>query len=207
MKAVSSSLPCYWLRILCTCGLLNLVSVSAVQSAEILFVTVERDGPRYKLESKTHFDAPRTSVFQALTDFDHLQSISKTIQESHYIEPDADDTPLVYTRIRACVLFFCRTVERVERLVLEVPRYISTTAIAERSDVSFSLSEWVLTEDKDGGTQVEYSLEFEPGFWVPPLLGPLMIKRMLLQDGAQAVTEIEALAGRLASADQPQSEN
>lgn len=198
MEKVFSPLPCYWLRIFSICSLLNFAFVPVSQSAEILHVAVERDGARYKLESNTHFDAPQASVFQALTDFDHLEGISKTIIESHYLDPDTDGTPLVYTRVRACVLFFCKTVERVERLSLKPPRYISTTAIIERSDVKYSLSEWVLTEDEDGGTQVAYSLEFEPDFWVPPLLGPIMIKRMLVQDGVQAVTEIEAMAGRLA---------
>lgn len=202
-----SPLLCHWLRLLFTCGFLNFVCVPLSHGAEILNVTVERDGHRYKLESITHFDAPRSDVYQALTDFDHLEDISKTIIESHYLEPEADGTPLIYTRVRACVLFYCKTVERVERLTFERPRYISTTAIAERSEVNYSLSEWVLTEDEDGGTQVAYSLEFEPGFWVPPLLGPIMIKRMLIQDGAAAVAKIEAMAGRAVSTDTEQTKD
>jgi len=80
-----------------------------------------------------------------------------------------------------------------------VPCYIAATAIAERSTVHYSRSEWSLYADSDG-TTVIYRLEFEPGFWVPPLVGPIVIKRMLLKRGAAAVEAIEAMALRRAAA-------
>jgi hypothetical protein len=45
---------------------------------------------------------------------------------------------------------------------------------------------------------VIFRLEFEPDFWVPPLLGPIVLKHALKGDGASAAKKIEALAQELA---------
>ena len=39
-----------------------------------------------------------------------------------------------------------------------------------------------------------YDFEMEPGFWVPPIIGPYVIKRALKASGANAVNRIEAVA-------------
>lgn len=167
--------------------------------AEILDLEIEHNGARYQLVSETHFDAPLQEVFDTLIDYDQLARISETIKESHYLDPAEDGQQLVFTRLGACMLFFCRTVEKVERLELDAPGYIVTTAIPERSNVRFSRSEWSLAAEERGGTRVVFQLEFEPGFWVPPIIGPLLIKQLLIKDGASAVQEIEAMAKRRAT--------
>jgi hypothetical protein len=39
-----------------------------------------------------------------------------------------------------------------------------------------------------------YDFEMEPGFWVPPIIGPFVIKRALRASGGNAVGRIEAVA-------------
>ena len=172
----------------------GLCIVTFAFGADIRSIEVERDGVRYQLVSKTHFDSPQQDVFDALIDYDHLAAISKTIKESRYLDPAEDGRPLVYTRLGACVLFYCKTVEKVEHLEFDTPGYIATTAIPERSNVRYSHSEWTLAVAEGGGTNVTYRLEFEPDFWVPPVIGPMLVKRLLLEDGTSAVQEIEAMA-------------
>ena len=174
--------------------LLSLCIVTIAFGADIRSIEVERDGVRYRLVSMTHFESPQQDVFDALIDYDQLAAISETIKESRYLDPAEDGEPLVFTRLGACVLFYCQTVEKVERLEFDTPCYIATTALPERSDVRYSRSEWTLAAASGGGTDVTYRLEFEPDFWVPPIVGPMLIKRLLLEDGTSAVQEIEAMA-------------
>jgi len=129
-----------------------------------------------------------------MTDFEHLDRVSNTIKESRYLDPDEYGTPLVFTRVRGCAVFICRSLRRVERLEMQPPYHIVTEAIVDRSNVRYSRSEWLLREDGNGGTIVSYILSFEPKFWVPPLIGPAIIKRMLTQDGTKAVQKMERLA-------------
>lgn len=181
--------------------LLLLVQQPLALGAEIVDIEVNRDGRRYELVSTTHFDANPQQVFAVLIDYDELSRISPTIKESRFVESSNDGPAVVYSRVRACVFFYCKTVEKFEQLEFKKPTYIQTTAIPERSDVVYSQSEWSLEADRNGGTTVVYRLEFEPDFWVPPLIGPMVIKRVLIEDGANAVDQIEAMAQKLTQFD------
>lgn len=178
--------------------LLYWFAVLPAVGGEIREIKVDRDGSRYILVSTTFFDAAPEHIFRVLIDYDRLAQISSTIEESRFLEPDADGRTLVFTRLGACVFLYCRTVEKIEYLEFTRPDYIQTTAIPERSNVLYSRSEWKIEASEGGGTKVIFRLEFEPDFWVPPLLGPLVLKHALKSDGASAVKKIEALAQEMA---------
>jgi len=167
-----------------------------ISAATIRDVTMEHDGTRYRLTSSTYVDAPREAVFRVLTDYERFDRISSVYAESRFLPPDSDGTTLVYTRLEGCVLFFCKSVERVERMETEEPAFIRTTADPARSDFRYARSEWHL-EPESLGTNVIYEMELEPDFWVPPIIGPWMIKRRLLSGGVDAVARIEGLAQQL----------
>ena len=65
--------------------------------------------------------------------------------------------------------------------------------IPERSDTRYSRAQWRL-QAEGGGTLLRYELEMEPDFWVPPLIGPPIVKRALRQGGERAAARIERLA-------------
>ena len=44
------------------------------------------------------------------------------------------------------------------------------------------------------GTLLTYKFEMVPDFWVPPLLGPYLIKRALITGGRKAANRLEVIA-------------
>jgi len=167
-------------------------------SATLKTIEVKRDHDRYQVVADTHLAARPSSIYAVLTDFDHdrYQQISDIYKESSYLPPDSDGTPLVYTRVEGCLLLFCRSMRRVERLEVVKPRFIRATAVPERSDFKYSLAEWTLEPEGDG-TRVVYRMEMEPAFWLPPFVGPWFLKRTLLHGAPAAVGRIEELAQAL----------
>jgi len=159
---------------------------------------VEKRKSIYSFEANVHLAATRESIYAVLTDFDDnaYSRISRSYKESRYLEPAADGTPIVYTRMEGCAGRRCISFARTERLETDPPRWIKSTALPELSDFKHAMSEFVLEPEGDG-TKMLYKLEIEPDFFVPPLVGPWYLKRTLSRGGLRAVTRIEGLAREL----------
>ena len=166
---------------------------AAVPAAEVRSLQLDREGQRYFLESESFIHAPVEFVYDVLTDYEQFGRVSKIFEESRFLDPEPDGTPLAYTKARGCIIFFCTTVERVERLELTPPSEIIATVIPERSNVQYGRAHWQL-EPEGNGTRLLYNLEMEPGFWVPPVIGPWLIKRRLRDGGMRAAQRVENLA-------------
>lgn len=158
---------------------------------------MERAGDRLEVRSQMLINARRPQVFAALSDYSRFAELSSRYRESRFIEPAANGTPRVYTRMEGCVLFYCKSVERYARLTTRAPEYISAVVIPELSDFDYGLETWKLQVVELYGrerTQVDYVHDFDPKFWVPPVLGVWAIRRALEKDALKAATRIERLA-------------
>jgi hypothetical protein len=162
-------------------------------AATIHSLDVSKERGRYSLVADTFLAASADAIFSVLMDYDRMNRISSVYKEYGFLEPAADGTPIVHTRMEGCLLFYCRSMRRVERLEAEAPYYIRTEVLPEQSDFRYAMSEWIL-EPQGGGTKVTYKLEMEPDFWVPPVIGPWFLKHTLMSGGARAVNRIERLA-------------
>lgn len=163
--------------------------------ATLRTVDVSRDQDRYRVVADTFLDAPPAAIYHVLLDFDgdRYQRISEIYKESSYLPPDNDGTPLVYTRVEGCLMLFCRSMRRVERLEIVTARFIRSRTIPERSDFKYSLAEWTFEAEGDG-TRLTYRMEMEPDFWLPPFVGPWFLRRTLLNGAPAAIDQIELLA-------------
>jgi uncharacterized protein YndB with AHSA1/START domain len=168
---------------------------SSGRPGTIRTLEITHEDGRYHLVANSLLDAPPEALFAVLTDYDDdaFSRISEIYKESGYLPPDGDGTPLVYTVVEGCLLFYCRTMSRVERLEVDKPHLIRTTTLPERSDFKYSRSEWLL-QPEQGGTRVIYRQDAEPDFPVPPFIGPRLIKSTLLKGGADAIDHLEELA-------------
>ena len=175
--------------------------LAASGAATLRNVDVSRDHDRFRVVADTHLDASPEAIYKVLLDFDgdRYQRISEIYKESGYLPPDSDGTPLVYTRVEGCLLRYCRSMRRVERLEVVTPQFIRSRTVPERSDFKYTLSEWTFVPEGDG-TRVTYLMEMEPSFYLPPFVGPWFLKRTLLQGAPRAIDQIELLAQQEQSA-------
>ena len=176
-------------------ALVALGAGAVVAAATIDGFEVSKNKGIYFFEANVHLAATRESIYAVITDFDDnaYSRISRSYKESRYLQPAADGTPIVYTRMEGCAGKRCLSFERTERLETDAPRWIKTTALPEQSDFKHAMSEFVLEPDGDGAKMV-YRLEVEPNFFVPPLIGPWYLKRTISKSALRAVTRIEGLA-------------
>jgi len=179
-------------------------TTATVLPATVRTIDVQYDDGVYRVVSDTYIDAPREAIFEVLTDYERFGRISSAYTDYGFMKPDTDGVPIIYTTMEGCVWFFCVSMRRVERMELDAPSSIRTEALPEQSDFKLSVSEWTLVPEA-GGTKMTYRLTMEPDFWIPPLIGPWVLKQRLERGGSGAINRIERLAietaARTATAD------
>ena len=158
-------------------------------AGEVVESSVALDSGIYSVDVLVRIEAPLEVVFQAITDYDNLTEINSSIVESYIVETQGADKYRVFSRVKFCVLFFCKHVRQVQDMIEYRPALIKATVLPELSDLSGSAS-WDLVV-ADDVTYMQFSTEVDPAFWVPPLIGPWMLEREMVKQVLKTAMYIE----------------
>ncbi len=173
--------------------LLSLLPLNAAVAADMRSVEVDYEDGYYTMQSEVWFDASIEQVWEVFRQWDLSTQFSSAIVDARDIEPDETGRAGYYIRHKGCVLFFCLSFERHGYVEHEPLSVLRAFADPERSDFSRADETWTFVPE-NGGTVVTYHLDMKPKFWVPPGIGPWVIKRKLKNDGGDAIDRIEKIA-------------
>ncbi len=162
-------------------------------AAELRDINVEHSRGQYTVNSVVWFDASVEQVFEVFRQWDLSTKFSSAIVESRDVEADEFGRPQYYVRHEGCLLFFCKSFVRQGYVELEVNETLRAIANPDISDFRLSNETWTFVAE-EGGTIVAYHLQVEPKFWIPPGIGPYLIKRKFRNNGGDAIDRIEAIA-------------
>lgn len=182
-------------------GVASLLLPLAAVAAEMRSVDVDFEEGIYTLDSVVYFDVGRQVVFDVFLDWDLAVDFSSVIVASKNVGPDDQGGMGYYIHNRGCILFFCKTTRRNGSVTSEEYTVIRAIADPETSDFELSEETWTFSDAGDG-TLVHYELKMKPGFWVPPIVGPYMIKKKLRDEGGEAMDRIEIIAQQRAELDE-----
>ena len=179
-----------WLPV-CRLVAAALLLIPAVSLAgEILASSVIHDGGRYALSVTARIDAPIDIVYRSITDFDNLAAINPAIVESQLLALPDTGTRRVRSVIKVCILVFCKHVVQVQDVTMRAGYDIEAVILPALSDFRSGVARWQLTAS-GASTELLFSNRFEPDFWVPPVIGPWLIKRKLMREVAETAMYIE----------------
>jgi Polyketide cyclase / dehydrase and lipid transport len=170
-----------------------LLHATAIHAAEMLYINLTEDENLYHLRSASTIDAPPDLIIKTLLDYDNFHRLSGGIKETRYLEPDPDGTPVAYTLVESCVLFFCKQIKKTERVLLSTDSEIVLEVDPSRSDFKFMHSRWNVKQ-VSGKTLLTYDMDMEADFWIPPLIGPWAIKRKLHSSAMNMARRMEKMA-------------
>ncbi len=174
-----------------TLALAALACSATAGAADLRTIEVAYEDGVYTVESEVWFDVGQAELYDVFSRWDLSAEFSSAIVEARDIL--SEEGRGYYVRNRGCFLFFCKTVERYGSVAAVPPVELSASADPARSDFEISDEHWAFSTE-DGGTVVRYKLRMKPGFWVPPLIGPYVVKRKLRDDGSEALERIERMA-------------
>ncbi len=172
-----------------SCGLLLLSALS--QAGEVLESHIAYEDGHYLISLTMKIEAGLDKVYTSLTDFNHLTRLNNNIKLSRLLQ-SKDKQHLVQIEAEGCVWIFCRRVRQLQRVTEMGHGYIQAVDLPDKSDMEYGRILWHIVE-QDGFTIISYRADFVPAFFVPPLIGPYLLKGRLLAAGKKTIHGIEQL--------------
>lgn len=175
--------------------LLCLASASGpAAAAQLLLTDVMHAHGRYTVRFALRMAASPDRVAYYLTDYARYAEYFDTVTESR-VQHTAAGREHVSLKLSACVLFFCKTVRVVQDVERGPDGSLRGRIDPVESDFHASEEHW-RWRAADGGTQVEYEAELAPSFYVPPVIGPLVMKYKIREILSRNAERLEQLAQR-----------
>ncbi len=166
---------------------------SSSHAAEMLYMKLWEENNQYHLRSSSTIKAPPELIFNALVDYNNFYRLSGGIKETRYLVPDPDGTPVAFTVVESCVLFFCKQVKKTERVMIKSTNEIVLELDPARSDFKFMHSRWTI--NKYGKhSLLTYDMDMQPDFWIPPLIGIWAIERKFHTSAMNIARRLEEMA-------------
>ncbi len=165
---------------------LLLAAASAAAGAEVERLDVRRDAPGvYRIELDARLRAAPAAVRAMILDPAHWPRVMPWLVELERLGAPRPGVRRMRTVLRGCVLFFCRDLRHVMDFRTPDPWTVEAHTVREGSDFRHGRTRWRILPE-GAGTRLRMESELEPAFWVPPLIGPWVL-RMKLRGMAEAV--------------------
>lgn len=162
--------------------------------AAVSRLDVAHESGLYRLVMDARVEAPGVTARAILLDYERLVRLNPAIREVAVLSTGNDRLHRVRSVVRACFLFFCKKVTQVQD-VEELPDGIIAVTIPEQSDFRYGEMRWRIASE-DQNVRLHFTADFSPAFWVPPLIGPLVIEHKLRKEALKTVVALEALAAK-----------
>lgn len=170
----------------------------ALAAAETERAEISFEGRTYQYIFIARMKGDINAVHAVVTDYDHMQRINDDIVESRVLARYDNGELKRLLRLRHCILVFCFDMDFVER-VRESPGHIITIVVPEESTFLDGTANWQLQALDGGYTRISVSARQTPRFWIPPVLGPMILKRVFMQEVAETCANIERIVNAGAS--------
>lgn len=181
-------------RRLCTAGLWWVVTTLPVAAAEIERTDIWFANGAYRYLFAATLDADAEAVRAVVSDFNHLARLNDDIITSRLLERYDERHAKRRLLLKHCLLVFCFDLDFVERVEVLPNGDIETFIIPEESTFERGTSVWRIAAAGPGRTRVSLEADQAPNFWIPPLIGPMVIKSSFITEVTETMLKLEKLA-------------
>lgn len=183
-----------WL--LAVAAVLLLCVVQVVAAGEIQHASVKFSRGAYTVDFDGLIAAGPAEVYRLVTDHDHLRLLNDDVLESILLTlPDAPEKKRRVI-LHICILFFCHDMKIVESLQENGKDELIATVVPGESDFKQGHTVWRIMSGDAGRSRLQLHSTFTPAFWVPPVIGPWLVRKKMEQELSVMMVRLEAYAGK-----------
>ena len=178
-------------RLLLVCGLLMTLPARAAELDEYAF-DFEDGCSRYHFTARVQ--APLDDVRRTLLEPARIAGTNDGIRHSRLVSRAADGSFVRDILMQQCVVGICFDIRFVEKVREENPGTIDVTQLPNAGSFRRGDARWTVRALAEGVTQVSMQANQEPSFWVPPIIGPYLMRRTFAREVRETVQKIELVA-------------
>ncbi|MFV1982236.1 MAG: SRPBCC family protein [Thiohalomonadales bacterium] len=167
-------------------------SVSLARSGEVITSFVDEVKDHYIIRIDMRINAELNDVYKHLIDLKNIHKLNNTIVSS-VVMYSKGKVHEVEVKTYGCVLFFCTKQVQYQKVTELDNNYIMIHLVPEKSDFISGQILWQVYAEKNN-TRVVFAADFEPDFWIPPLIGPWILKGIFKDESLETINELEKLA-------------
>lgn len=168
-------------------------------AAQVRDVQVMRDGRRFVILMHITIDAPPPAVFRALQDYSAMMRYNPDLRSVRIQSTAVPGRVRLFTAVHTCVLIFCKTMhqEQIMTAVADADGGVLEAELLPRGgDFKAGSGRWTVgacptTASK---TCLDARIELVPAFWVPPIIGPWVIRRKMVEEANRTGAGLELVA-------------
>ena len=179
--------------------LLLLWAAVSAHAAQVSGVQVTREGTRFRIEMRIAIEEPPPAVFRALQDYSAMARFNPDLR-SVRVQPTAEPGRVrLFTTVHTCVLIFCKLMHQEEIMTATASTDGGTLhADLVSGDFKGGYGQWVVRgcPTNRSVSCMDIRIELVPAFWVPPLIGPWVIRRKMDEEARRTSTGLERTARR-----------
>jgi len=185
--------PTLRVAVISACAFFALPLFTSISLAdELVELSVKKTDGAYSLRVVSVLDAPVDYVYDVITDYKHAYRINPTITEVEILPSDRD-----VVRVRNLsehwVGPFCFKIDWVGDIVEPREGYLKVSTIPELSSFESGSAIWEL-RSQGARTWVLHESSLKPDFFMPPVIGDRIMKKLMKEDTLDTFNRIECYA-------------
>jgi hypothetical protein len=179
-------------------GLLFCLVTTVASAAQVLAVQATRRGDAVSVGLRVALDAPAPAIFHALLQYREMGRYEPDLRAMR-IEATADPQRVrLFLTLHSCVLLFCKSI-RQEQLMTASSRADGGVLQAQFVPARGAFrgdGRWVVAPctGHEGTACMDVRIDLVPLFWVPPMIGPWLIRKKMYQQALEISAGLERLA-------------
>jgi hypothetical protein len=160
-----------------------------VQRADIVY----NDG-FYRLDFDAVLNGRYEVIHALVSDYPNLHQLSDAVQESEILESTRPGEQRLRFVSEVCLLIFCFRKSLVVDVTEAPGGVFNATVVPHLCDFKSGHGTWRFAAAGPSRTAVHYSGVQQPAFWIPPVIGPYLLKRKLVKEAIKTINKLEHLA-------------
>lgn len=173
----------------------------AVQAhaAQVLGVQVTRNGAGFLIDMHLRIDAPPPAVFRALQNYAAMARYNPDLRSVRIEPTSVADRVRLFTAIHTCVLIFCKTMHQEQIMTANADANGGTLhaqLVPWGGDFKRGYGLWTVRScpTTRAASCMDVRIELIPAFWVPPVIGPWVIRSKMNEEARRTSAGLERTA-------------